>query len=314
MAKKKNKNRERRPNIPPQTLLRVRLDRWLDQPVSQDQAQVLAALDETTAGISPRDYLPVLVRTVRESHLSAAQTEWVAGWLNVKERIEEMTKLVEHDGFVDDDDRRMALSLLKRMQVDVTALEAVDRVLFFGAYLGQDDMGSQGTLVVLWYADGRRNQVTGINFLIDYNPPWEGATKDVMVIPKMPPDEAVALYVDRFARELGLKLDKFNATEAKQTVMETLAHNEAEDIRLPKDLIPLKSDFVRRIIGLPNGPETSEFAANFSAADFDRLAVEGRSPEELNQFERTVGRRVRMKDGKELFIMGVDDWDDDTFF
>ena len=46
--------------------------------------------------------------------------------------------------------------------------------------------------------------------------------------------------------------------------------------------------------------------------DVDDLCHHRERPEDIRRFEQTVGRRVRMDDGKELLIMGSPpDFDDD---
>ena len=71
----------------------------------------------------------------------------------------------------------------------------------------------------------------------------------------------------------------------------------------------LRDVLVRHLFTLPDGPETPPFTIE----DFDELAREGKSAESLMMYEQTVGRRVRMEDGKEIVVKQLDP-DDDFYF
>jgi hypothetical protein len=68
------------------------------------------------------------------------------------------------------------------------------------------------------------------------------------------------------------------------------------------------------VLSLPDAPDTPAFSTD----DFHALSEAGQSAETLSRFEQTVGRRVLMEDGKELFIdasianMDFGDWDDEA--
>lgn len=47
--------------------------------------------------------------------------------------------------------------------------------------------------------------------------------------------------------------------------------------------------------------------------DVDFLVTHGEHPEGIMAFEQAVGRRVRIGDDEEIFILGSD-WDDEDFF
>ncbi len=106
----------------------------------------------------------------------------------------------------------------------------------------------------------------------------------------------------------GMPIELVGAAEVKKEILECLEANRREGIRLPRDLIRARKLFLEGVLSLPDTPDTPPF----SAADFDRLRREGRSPESISHFEQTVGRRVRMEDGKEILVMGApldeDEW------
>ena len=105
----------------------------------------------------------------------------------------------------------------------------------------------------------------------------------------------------------GMKLETISAERAKTVVLTALNCNRAADLRLPRDLIAARKFFVRFVLPLPDAPDTPAFTLD----DFDYLARHGERPEEVVDFEQTVGRRVRMEDGKEVLVMGEPDWEDE---
>jgi hypothetical protein len=73
-------------------------------------------------------------------------------------------------------------------------------------------------------------------------------------------------------------------------------------------LIAAREHLIRQVLSLPDGPNTP----SFTTKDIDFLCRNGQRPEDIMRYERTVGRRVRMSDGKELLVMGnPPDFDDD---
>jgi hypothetical protein len=104
-----------------------------------------------------------------------------------------------------------------------------------------------------------------------------------------------------------MELEPVSAERAKTVIMTALNCSRAAKLRLPRDLIAARDEFIRYVLSLPDGPDTPAFVAD----DFDFLARTGKRPEEVMHFEQTVGRRVRMEDGKELLVMGGPDWDEE---
>ena len=200
-----------------------------------------------------------------------------------------------------------ALAWLETAGVDTAAMQKVrQRTPVYGAYRYSDD--SQGLINILWYTDSRQVKVQGMSFLIDFNPPWEGAVKDIMACGPSEPERALRRFV-HFWADRGTPLQRVSDAEAKQEVLECLAVNRREGIRLPRDLIVNRRLFLDHILTLPDTPDTPPFTAE----DFDELSRTGETAESIKTFEARVGRRVRMEDGQELLVMGAPFDEDDLF-
>lgn len=303
---------QRKPNLSPQAMLRPRLDGLFGNAVwtERSQQQLFADLDAVTRAIKAEDYLPVLLAAVDSlDDPPRGQVERVAlDWLTARDAIRALVQLVER-GELRADPADVALQWLSLSGHSVHLMTTVDDPGFCDAYFGRDGRGSQGELIILWYANRSRTRVKGLVFLLDYNPPWEGAIKDVSIVPHRSIRDAIAKYVEPL-REYAPSLRRVDAIEAKSLLIEHLENNRAEQIRLHSDLIALRDEVVKHLLSLPDGPDTPAF----DVADFDALCqMKGKTPEAIMHFERTVGRRVRMEDGKDLFVdaaLANESWDD----
>ena len=89
-----------------------------------------------------------------------------------------------------------------------------------------------------------------------------------------------------------------DAAAAKRKLLLALRQNQAAKIRPSNEFIWGQEQFFEYVLSLPNAPDTPAFSAD----DFQALSETGRPAEELMLFVQTVGRRIRLEDGKELFI------------
>ena len=103
-----------------------------------------------------------------------------------------------------------------------------------------------------------------------------------------------------------MPLESLDAVETKEHILRHLLINRREKIRLPRDLMISRKTFVENVLTLPDGPRTPQFTKQ----DFDELSRTGKSPESISRYEQTVGRMVRLPDGKEVLI-GADVIEDD---
>lgn len=172
------------------------------------------------------------------------------------------------------DVRPAALGWAEAAGVDTRSFECPPD-LFFRAYYYDDvrTLGekSQAYAIVFWYTSPRKKRAQGV---------WARG---------------------------GMKPETVGAQEAKTVILTALNCNRTAQLRLPRDLIAAREIFAQYVLSLPNAPDTPSFTVD----DFDFLARHGKPPEEIVHFEQTVGRRVRLKDGKELIVMGSPDRDDE---
>ncbi len=315
MSKKRKKGKQRRskPNIPPLTLLRPKLDTLLsDEALADKEAQAIKTdLDTALKGMSARQFLPILLR----AYLSAperAQTRLdkiVPEWLGERGDTPALLALLQQHT-LDAERHEQARAWLADTDTAPSLLQELQaQPSFYQAFSYYDD--SQGIIILLWYADHQRRKIRGLTYLIDFNPPWEGAVKDIMNLPPRAQKRAGQDYVSIW-RQRDMPLESLAAAEVKKEILQCLVANQEQGIRLPRDLIQARLLFFDHVLSLPDRPDTP----SFTAKDFDALRRSGKTPESIMQYEQTVGRRVRIEDGKELLIMGApfdDDFDDDDW-
>lgn len=312
MSKAKWKTKQ--PNIAPVAVLRMRLEAaWLGPGAAlQTPEQVMAGLQAAGQGLKPdlvtSVVLPVyaLASPEVQARLESALPEWLTGLdglsaLEALVRRERLTVALQ----------AIALRWLAAGGREVSLLAPSAESTFHSAY--ELDDGSQAAAIVLWYSNAQRNRARGLQFLIDYNPPWEGAIKDAMLFPNKPPAQLIKRYVEMWA-ERGQAMTPIDAAALKRKLVLALKQNEAAKVRLPEDLVLLREQFFAHVLALPDAPDTPAFTLD----DFHTLSETGQSAEAIAHFEQTVARRIRMEDGKELYIdasianQEFDDWDDES--
>jgi hypothetical protein len=159
--------------------------------------------------------------------------------------------------------------------------------------------------VLFWYEDARRRRVRATAFLIDFEPPWEGALKDVAHRSFRSIDHA---HSDFFAiwQEDGFQYHLIDKASATQRVWASLRQSQAQGIRLPADFIPLMAEIMPLLHALAAASDIAALSETESSA----LATSGRSVEALRREERLLGYQKRMPDGKILYILRPTDDED----
>jgi len=284
-TRKKRRQKQHKPSFSPLALLRPRLDELLsNEALAKKDAQALKEdMNAAVKGVEASEFLPVLLKAYPNAPapVQARLDVVIPEWLAEHKYIDPLLELLKQHR-IDHEDRQRALSWLEAAGADLSGLqERQAPTSFYQAYMYADD--SQGFIIVFWYTDSRRRRVQGMNFLIDFNPPWEGAVKDIVVFPRHPPQRAIQEYVDFWAQR-GMPPTSLDAAEAKEEVLKSLEVNRREEIRLPRDLIRARDLFLEYVLSLPDTPETPPFTAE----DFDQLARTGESPESIIHLEQTV--------------------------
>lgn len=304
---KAGKKKHGAPNFPPSALLRPRLDALLNDPTfpQKSSAEIHAALDELARGVKPDFLLPTLIRACLAAPVtSRAQLDTILPeWLRSRNHLAQLGELLAKEK-LDYELRGQANAWLGTNAIQISSPKPVSSELFYQAY-DLDDK-SQALVAVLWYTDAKKQRVYGMSFLIDYNPPWDGAIKDVTLYPKLDLRDAKWKYVDIW-EERGQALKPIRGAQAKTKILKCLECNRKNKIRLPRDLANNRDAFWRFVLPLPDERNTPQFTDD----DWQILTKQGQSAEEIMRYEQTVGRRVRMDDGKELLVMGNPGWDDE---
>jgi len=301
----KRKKQSRRPNLPATTNLRPRLDRLFHAAADPDadDAVLLSRLDTINQGVSADNLIPILL-TARLHAPASVHTRLDAvltDWLQRREALSRLEHLVR-TGALDDEQQIQALTWLEATGYDVGATRAeLAQSSFYRAFMHANRM--QGTVTVFFYSDRKRTRVEALGFLLDYQPPWEGAIKDVTHYTRRPPEQAVTAFLDFWQNGMrmppGEQMQEISDQEAKTVLLQALHQNRALSIRLHKDFGPIRDRFLRHILTLPDGPETPRLTVE----ELDALQTQGTSSESLQANEQTSGYRIRLEDGQEIRML-----------
>jgi hypothetical protein len=302
--RKKTKQNRGKVNLPPTTLLRSKLDLlWKNiNNWENNQEKLEQELNDLVNKIKPSFFIPVMIKAyiASSSENQKILTQTIPPWLNRSDYLETLEKLVSNYEF-DEIEQKIAMSWLETEGRDVSALIKAQEQTFYRAYLYEDSFGSQGILALFWYSNPQRNRVRGMNFLIDYNPPWEGAIKDIMYSPSKIPKDAIQDFINfwSFLQDEDEEMLPLEASEAKTKILLSLLCNRDQNIRLPRDLIACREEFRKNVLTLPDEEETPKFTME----DFEALSTRGETPEHLMNFEQNVGRRIRLDSGDEAIML-----------
>jgi hypothetical protein len=306
------RKKRKRISLSPATSLRPRLDNlWADDALlHKDDAAIKGDLDVIAHGIAP----DLLVATLLRAYLAASASvrarldDVLPHWLDSRNHVSTLKEMLASQS-LESDSRAQALAWMVSLGIDAESLESLPS-LFLDAYYYDDEafLGekSQAYVTVLWYEDISKRRAQGMGFLLDYNPPWDGSVKDILVTPRRAPKRLLKNVLDTWERG-GTKPWPISPEQVKIVILTALNCNRTAGIRLPSDLIATRELFDRHVMSLPEAPDTPSFTLD----DFDLLARQGEQPEEIVHYEQTVGRRVRIGDDKEILVMGDLDWDDE---
>ncbi|GAB4424613.1 MAG: hypothetical protein OHK0015_03650 [Chloroflexi bacterium OHK40] len=298
-----------RPGTQPNPALRLsnlgpRLARLLANPASDPQT-IRAELDLMIEGLKPLSYLPIVISTF--AALPEAQREpldtMLSTWIQERGLLPVLHNLEDRRTF-QEPARSLARQLLEAGGHSLAAEEPINLAdLFLAAYeLGE---ASQDAPTIFWHEDERRRRVCSASFLIDFEPPWEGAVKDLAFDTYRNFDQARERFFSLWQAR-GLAPRAISASTAAQRVWRALRQNQSQAIRLPIDLIAAIPQVLPFLLALPLPPDVEPLTLD----EIEALATTGRSPESIRTEERMLGYQTRMPDGSVIRIMRPPDDDD----
>lgn len=173
--------------------LHPRLSRLFGEAPS-DPATLRGELNQLTDGLKPASFLPILVSAfVAAAADRRAQLDAPLGdWLHERGLLASLGELEARQVF-EGPAREAVRAWMTAGGVMPAALVEVDPAeLFIAAY--EIDAPSQASTTLFWYEDGRRRRVCVAGFLIDFEPPWEGALKDIAYRTFREYDQAYGYY------------------------------------------------------------------------------------------------------------------------
>ncbi|HKZ68931.1 MAG TPA: hypothetical protein VJ020_02565 [Anaerolineales bacterium] len=294
----KNKKKHTLPNIPAETLLRLRLDGLWQNPnlPGQTVEQIESDMQTVVRGGKPDQIINVMLAAFgaapaqAKTRLESVLPHWIAR----QNYLDALAALLHND--------KLPAELRPIVEEWLATLGRSARVAvenrvstFHSAYEVHDEW--QTAVIVLWYSNRQRSRARGMNFLIDRNPPWYGALKEIMLLENKMPAQLKERYVDIWGRQRQTMIP-ISAVEAKRLIVTALTDSLARQIRLPDELILFREQFFEHILTLPDAADTPRFTVD----DFRAASQTGQSAEEIARFEKKVGRRIVGDDGQEIFI------------
>ena len=228
MAKTRKKRKGRRkPSASPLVLLRPRLDKLLGNEswAEKDTQTIKTDLDTVSKGVKAPDFLPVLLYAQADApaQVQARLDQVMAEWLKERGYVDSLLALLKQHKIAHEK-QKYARAWLEAAGVHPSVLPQTQaRTPFYQAHKHTDD--SQGLIIVLWYTDSRRYKVQGMSFLIDFNPPWEGAVKDIIIFPPRSLKRAQREFVDSWEQQRGMPLQALSAAEVKREILQCLQAN-----------------------------------------------------------------------------------------
>ncbi len=305
MAKKSRRKRKeyKAAIVPAITLLRSKVDKWLKTEILQaSKAELEHKLANLQQGVKPEGFLSVFLGGYHRASKEVQRLldEHMPSWLETQGYVNDLYQLVK-DHKITGRERETAFLWLVQVGAEITELQELELTSpFYRAFEIGDEW--QSMLVICYYVDHRKQHATGINFLIDGNPPWYGSVKDAWPLPKKSPEKLIESFFQRISKShiRGIEPEELEEGEAKTQIIEALLTNRERGIRLSRDCIRLREPFLTHVLAL----ESKEYTPEFDTEDFDELCSEefGKSADDIVHFEQTVGRYIEDDDGEEIFI------------
>lgn len=295
-----------RPNIPPSASLRAHLDA-LWQPTTlttQDDATQHAALETITTGIAPLHALPIILAAygaVSTEHHPRIDTILVP-WLRAHHHADPLHELIRTRRLTKQQTQH-ALHWLAATGIDISNLSTDwNRDSFYRAYYYRDTT-QQAELFVFFYPDYRRRTVQLLDFLIDHNPPWNGAIKEFVATRPRKPQDAIDEVLRSWNQNRPDGLHECDAETMAAIFGHALLCNHTSTIRLPSKMEAWRDDLVQYILSWVPADEMPDVTPNL----LDSLLLHGQQPEVLSAYEDQVGYYLGDASGHTRFISRTTD-------
>lgn len=258
-------------------------------------------LTRLTSGLKPATFLPILLNAFHAAP-DERRTQYqaiVGAWLTAQQHDAALRDLVQRK-IIYGSGAQVAQALLG----EETALTSPEQEDLFAA-ASTIGNASQAAVAFFWYADERRRTVHAGSFLIDFEPPWNGALKDVMYRSFRSLDAAQDSYYAIWRRQ-GMEPTQINQAQLSERLWQAIRCSQAEQIRLPADYTRDAKQLTPFLLSLPATP----IAPPLSAEELEHLRTHGRTPEALTLEEQRMGYQMRMSNGEVIRILRDGDIDD----
>jgi hypothetical protein len=283
--------------------LRPRLGRLFAE-APADEAGLHAELDRLTAGLKPASFLPILAGTFAATpeEQRAQLDNAVGAWLHLRGLLPELHTLDARQG-LDPTARPLAHAWLEAGGLTPMEQEMVDLAdLFLEAYFLDEEMQDSPTL--FWYADARRRRVRCASFLVDFQPPWDGAVKDLAFFNARDIEDGRSDFFRVWQRS-DAQPKPLDAAAITGMLWKALAQNQAAGIRLPADVISARGVVMPMLYALAE----RHGVPTLSPDEVEAMVTQGRSAESIRREERRFGYQMRLADGSVIRL--IRDEDDD---
>jgi len=260
-----------------------------------DSTQITTALTKLTAKLQAQDFLPILIRTYRETSdsLRSSLDEILLAWLQENQYVDELASLIKQAG-LPADDQEIAVSWLRSADVDVDQLLADRPNLFYKAYINKEmDDTPEAFLFVYCYTNHRRNRATGFMICTDSDELWSGAVSMAYFTPARSTEEIENEDLINFQQQFEVELVEIDAEEAKQEIYHALHQNIDQDISPPVDFLNERRAFFDIMSHLPDATDAT--ALTFTEADFDKLGKLNKSAEDIMKIEKELAKMIKEK-------------------
>jgi hypothetical protein len=178
------------------------------------------------------------------------------------------------------------------------SIKALVEERFYAAYCTDPAHPWQQQVAILF--ERGNNLVQALVFLLDFGHPWKGAIKDFFPTESITPRQFQREFIDRTNRQ-GVEQGQVSYARARQFILDALAANRKNKVKLPLEYEQFRPMVERRIVD--PSPETLAYAEKIDAETVDEWGeLEG---------EPVRGMEIIGPDGEAIAVMPMEDLDDE---